>query len=264
MEAPVAIGEIEQTVFPCPACNRPLALGARRCPGCGSRLLMRVEARRATVLLGLGLIVGLVIGGGLTAASLMAGQAARDAAIAQAAAAAALAAASQAPASQAPLGTPATGSSGNGSGSGNGNGSGNGSGAGSGVSAITRSALGQAAAIDARLVTSAVALETALAAADLDAVAVSQVLRTMSADAVYGLQLTNHIGAWDGGAALSRELSAFYAAIKDTAAEGLTASIRNEAAYEAAASAMLGLLGSLPDVDASVLAAARRAGVDLP
>jgi hypothetical protein len=86
----------------------------------------------------------------------------------------------------------------------------------------------------------------------------------MSADAVYGLQLTAHIGAWSGGATLSDELAAFYTAIKDTAAEGLTASIRNEAAYEAASVGMLVLLGSLSDLDAGVLAAARAAGVDLP
>ncbi len=265
METPIAIGEIDQTVFSCPGCNRPLALGARRCPGCATRLVMRVEVRRASVFIGLGLIAGLAVGGVLTATSFLVDQPARDAAIAKAAAAAALASVPQAPASQAPVATAGTGSSnGNGNGNGNGAGAGSGSGAVTGVSALTRSAIGQAAAIDARLVTSAVALQTALAAPAFDAVAVSQLLRTMSADAVYGLQLTTHIGAWDRGKALSAELAGFYTAIKDTAAEGLTASIRNQAAYEAAAGAMLNLLQTLPAVDASVIAAAEDAGAKLP
>lgn len=260
--APVTIGELGQTVFSCPACNRPLALGARRCPGCSTRLIMRVQARRAAAFVGLGLVVGLAVGGVVTATSLLADQPTRDAAIARAAAAAALANVPPPAASQAPVASHGAAPS-----NGNANGSGSGSGTGSGaaaVSALTRSAISQAAAIDARLVTYGVALEAALATTDLDAIAVSQILRTMSADAVYGLQLTSHIGAWAGGKALSGELEVFYAAIKDTAAEGLTASIRNEAAYEAASVAMLSLLGSLADLDASVSAAAGRAGLDLP
>jgi hypothetical protein len=258
--APVAIGELGQTVFSCPACNRPLALGARRCPGCSTRLIMRVQARRAAAFVGLGLVVGLAIGGIVTATSFLADQPARDAAVARAAAAAALANVPPPAASQAPVASHGAATS---NGTGNGSGSGTGSGA-AAVSALTRSAISQAAAIDARLVTYGVALQAALAATDLDAIAVSQILRTMSADAVYGLQLTSHIGAWAGGKALSGELEVFYAAIKDTAAEGLTASIRNEAAYEAASVAMLALLESLADLDAGVSAAAGRAGVDLP
>ena len=260
-ESPIAIGELEQTTFSCPGCSRPLALGAARCPGCRTRLVMRVEAKRASLFVGVGLTVGLLAGGGLAAMTYALGQPARDANIAAAAAAAAIAnLPDRVTRSQAPIASAGAGSS-------TGNGSGTGAGSGSGtaaVSGLTRSAIGQAAAIDARLLTSAVALETALAAPEFDSIAVSQILRTMSADAVYGLQLTTHIGAWSAGGALSDELSGFYTSVQETAAEGLTASIRNEAAYEAAATAMLTLLASLDDVDASVREAAADAGVALP
>ncbi|HEX7222521.1 MAG TPA: hypothetical protein VF231_04690, partial [Candidatus Limnocylindrales bacterium] len=114
---PVAIGELDQTLFSCPACSRPLALRARRCPGCSTRLIMRVEARRASAFVGLGLVVGLAIGGILTATSFLADQPARDAAVARAAAAAALANVPPAAASHAPAATQGTGSS-NGKGNG--------------------------------------------------------------------------------------------------------------------------------------------------
>ena len=48
LPASIAIGEIDQTIFDCPSCSRPLALGDRRCPGCRTRLLHGVQrwARR--------------------------------------------------------------------------------------------------------------------------------------------------------------------------------------------------------------------------
>src|SRR4051812_31037139 len=63
----LAIGEINQTVFDCPKCARPLAMGARRCPGCRTRLMLGVPMAKASVFASGGLAVGLVFGsiGGL-------------------------------------------------------------------------------------------------------------------------------------------------------------------------------------------------------
>jgi hypothetical protein len=61
------IGEIEQTVFDCPNCRRPLALGARRCPGCQTRLVNGVVLTK----------VGMFVAGGLTI-GIVAGSSARD------------------------------------------------------------------------------------------------------------------------------------------------------------------------------------------
>jgi hypothetical protein len=244
----LAIGEIDQTVFACPACARPLAVGARHCPGCGTRLILGVQAQRASLFVGIGLVGGIVLSGLLGAMVSALDSARRDA---DAAAAAALAAANALPSlspTAAPSASPspsiATGST-------------------STVPAISRSALGQAAALHERLATSASGLATALDQETFDTLAVSQILRATSADAVVGLQLTPHIGAWTGGATLSGDLRSFYLAIQETAAAGLSASIRNETAYRAAADRMTELLAGLDAVDAQLRDVAGRAGVTL-
>ena len=255
--APLATGEIEQTVFSCPACSRPLAIGSRRCPGCGSRLVMGVQARRASVFIGLGLLLGLGFGVGSTSIALSIGREAREAEIAAAAAAAALAAmpAEHPVATASPAPTPSVGS---------GTGPGSGSSGAGGVPAIAKSAIGQAVALDERLATSASALSTAAAASTFDTVEVAAILRTLSGDAVFGLQLTSHIGSWEGGTQLDSDLTSFYTAIRQTAAEGLTASIRNEAAYRAAAERMLDVLIRLDALHLDVQAAAAEVGVSAP
>ena len=60
----LAIGEIDQTIFECPSCSRPLALGTNRCPGCGTRLLRGVTLGKASGFVAVGLAVGLLVGGG--------------------------------------------------------------------------------------------------------------------------------------------------------------------------------------------------------
>jgi hypothetical protein len=244
----LAIGEIDQTVFACPSCARPLALGARHCPGCGTRLILGVQAQRATLFVGLGLVGGILVSGLLGATASALDGARRDADAAAAAALVASNALPSIPATVAPSASPspsiATGST-------------------STVPAISRSALGQAAALHARLSASSSSLATALDQVTFDTLAVSQILRATSADAVVGLQLTPHIGAWSGGAALGADLRSFYLAIQETAAEGLSASIRNEAAYRAAAEEMTELLAGLDAMDAELRDAAGRAGVRL-
>ncbi len=245
----LAIGEIDQTVFACPACARPLALGARHCPGCGTRLIMGVQARRASLFVGLGLVGGIVVSGLLGATASALDGARRDADAAAAAALEASNALPSIPPTAAPSASPspsiATGTT-------------------STVPALSRSALGQAAALHDRLATSSSSLATALDQESFDTFAVSQMLRATSADAVVGLQLTPHIGAWTGGSALSADLRSFYLAIQATAAEGLSASIRNETAYRAAAENMTDLLAGLGAVDAQLRDVAGRAGVTLP
>ncbi len=245
----LAIGEIDQTVFACPACARPLALGARHCPGCGTRLIMGVQARRVSLFVGLGLIGGIVVSGLLGATASALDGARRDADAAAAAALQASNALPSIPPTVAPSASPspsiATGTT-------------------STVPALSRSALAQVAALHERLATSSSSLATALDQESFDTFAVSQILRATSADAVVGLQLTPHIGAWTGGAALSADLRSFYLAIQATAAEGLSASIRNETAYREAAEKMTDLLAGLDAVDAQLRDAAGRAGVTLP
>lgn len=252
-EAPTAIGEFEPTTFACPACTRPLAIGARRCPGCGTRFIMRVELRRASLFIGFGLLVGLMVGGGLTAVTSAVDRSAREARIAADAAAAALAAVEAshtdtgAPARPVVTAAPEPGTGGT-----------------SGIPAISRSAIGQALAVDARLASSATALAAAAGARTFDTVEVAAILRSLSADAVFGLQLTSHIGAWSGGTEVGSALGAYYTAVRDIAAEGLTASIRNDVAYRSASTKMIQLLADLEGLDGSLRTVAGQAGVSLP
>ena len=243
----LAIGEIDQTVFACPACARPLALGARRCPGCQSHLILGVQAKRASMFAGVGLIAGVVVSGLIGATAAAIDTAMRDADAAAAAAAIANALPSIAP-TVAPTPSPSPSAS---------------TGTTSTVPGLSRSALGEAAAVHTRLATSSAILAAAVGSGPFDTLAVSGILRATSGDAVVGLQLAPVIGTWSGGETLSADLRAFYLAVQATAAEGLSASIRNETAYRAAAEKMIALLGGLEAVDAELRDVAGRAGVTL-
>jgi hypothetical protein len=257
--ASFAIGEIDQTIFDCPACSRPLALGARRCPGCGTRLVRGVTLGKASLFVALGLVIGLLAG---SAGGLLLG----------------LSRAAVAPPAQAatpPSADPATGA----------NASGHpistviapsASPAAASATAplatapavsvppVTAAAFGQVLAMNGRLADSRTALKTALKAAAFDPTAVAQILRSISADSIFGQQVAGQVSAWSGSSAVGAQLETFYGAVHEAAAGGLVASVRNQAAYRSAASAMVTLLGELRTVDAAVREVAGSAGVDLP
>jgi hypothetical protein len=256
------IGEIGQTLFGCPACGRPLAIGVRRCPSCSARLVMGVRAGRAAMFVTIGLIVGVAFGGGLAAALTLIRQPDHDAQVARAAAAAALAGAAQvqaqaqaqAAASAAPRATPAIAP---GSGS-------SGTGTSVTIPANSASALTQALILNARLSDSTAALRAALTAPKFDAQEVSQLLREASANSVIGLQLAESLNAWSGGTGVGGRMVTFYTAIQATAAEGLGASIRNDPAYRRAATSMVALLAGLGPMDDQARQLAATAGMNLP
>ena len=249
----IAIGEIDQTIFECPSCSRPLALGARRCPGCRTRLVAGVTLGKASSFIAIGLAVGLLVGtGGGIVFGLSHAAAPAPAAIAG------------------DPGGPATGS--------------NGAAAGPTVTLppatatpiptaspdsitippLARSALIQAVAMNDRLASERSGLRTALAAPVFDASAVAQILRGVSADSLYGEQLAGYVQAWPGAGAVATTLSTFYATTHESAASGLLASVRNASAYRAAATAMVKQLDELPTLDAAMRAAAGAAGLELP
>jgi hypothetical protein len=243
----LAIGEIGQTVFACPACGRPLAIGVRRCPGCSTRLVMGVQARRASVFVAVGLMVGIGVGGGVASLLSALRLADHDVEVARAAAASALAvvgqvqpSASTAPADPSHAIPTVT------------------------IPALSASALSQALVLDARLSASAKDFKSALNAKRFDAPRVSQLLRNASADSVIGLQLAQGLNSWSGGTAVAGQLSTFYGAVQSTAGNGLGASIGNEAAYRRAASAMVALLRELGAIDGQARELATSAGISLP
>ena len=247
----MTIGEIDQTVFDCPSCSRPLALGARRCPGCGTRLVRGITLGKAASFAALGLVIGLAIGAG---GGLLFGLSNAPAAVPAVAAgpsdapgggvpsaAPASAAATPSPTAQ-PARTPPP----------------------STISSVTRSALGQVVATNERLATSAVALREAMSAKAFDASTVAGVLRAISADSVFGEQLSDRLVAWPVADPLGARLATFYGSIHDVAADGLDASVRNTAAYRASGATMIELLAGLEPLDAALRSAASSAGVVLP
>ena len=255
----MAIGEIGQTIFSCPACGRPLAIGVRKCSGCSTRLLMGVQLGRAGTFVTIGLILGVAFGGGLAAILSASRLPAHDAQVAEAAAAAALARAAEVQAAAAPvaIASPAIPRTG---------GSGGSTGAGTSVTmpAISSSALSQALVVDVRLSQSTADLEAAAASPKVDVLLVAQLLRKASADSVIGLQLAQNLRVWSGGSAVADRLTTFYTELRTTADEGLGASIRDQAAYREAAHAVVKLLGGLDAVDGQARSLAAGAGIGLP
>lgn len=248
----LAIGEIGQTVFDCPNCSRPLALGARRCPGCGTRLVIGVPLRKASILVGGGLTVGIVAGalGGVVAASRFSPVTAAGAP-APLGSAAAGGGSSAASGSSAPsptlrpspaASTPASDS----------------------MPSLAASALAQAITVDGRLLAAADPLRAALAAGTFSADDVAQILRTISADSVYGEQLADRVTSWPGSVAVGADLGTLYGSLHDTASAALVASVRNDAAYRSAARAMIQLLTGMRPIDDRARALAAEQGVALP
>jgi hypothetical protein len=244
----IAIGEFEQTVFDCPSCSRPLALGARRCPGCRSRIINGVTLGKASVFVAAGLAIGLLtgVGGSVVLGLGRAGGPASAAAIGGAGASP-LSTASTAPAtSTAPTASARPTPTAEG-----------------GMSPLTRAALVQVAGTNGRLALAADGLR-ALQGSSFDASAVARVLRSISADSIIGEQLAGRVVAWPASGTLGSQLSDFYGDVHATAAEALAFSVRNEAAYRTAAKDMLVLLDRMTVIDAAVLATARSAGIALP
>jgi len=242
----LAIGEIDQTVFDCPRCTRPLALGTHKCPGCGTRLLASVPLTKASAFIAMGLAVGLAFGGAAGAVfGLTRVMPAPDSTPLVAASAAPIG--GQPGATARPLPTLAPGYGGNTS----------------GMPSISSSALVQAASVNDRLHAAEASLRSALAASRFDASNVAQILRTISADTVYGQQLAGKIAAWSGSAAVGNNIGVAYNGIHDTAVEALVQSVTNATAYKQSASAMIRLLAGLKAVDEQITSVATANGVAL-
>jgi hypothetical protein len=236
----LAIGEINQTVFDCPNCTRPLAIGVRRCPGCGTRLVLGIPLTKASVFVALGLAMGIAFGGAVSFALTLAR--------APATGAPAIAVLPSQPATAgdggiAPTTSPTTVPSIS-------------SGPAAEIPPISRSALSQALSVNGRLAAGAAALRAALAAHEFDASTVAETLRSLSGDSVFGQQLAGRLAYWPDATTVGRNLDRLYDAVHQTATDWLVASIRDEAAYHAAAIAMLDVLNGLTaaDAEASVLA----------
>jgi hypothetical protein len=129
---------------------------------------------------------------------------------------------------------------------------------------VTRSALAQVVGANGRLSVSGAGLRAALAEPAFDASAVAQILRSISADSIFGEQLAERVSDWPASGALGAQLGSYYGAIHASAATGLDASVRNVAVYKTVATQMLELLDGMAAIDDAVRATAASAGIALP
>ena len=241
------IGEHDANIFDCPRCDRPLAAGTSRCPGCRLRLIARVPIGRALGFVAVGVVAGTLVGGLVAGAVVLATRPV----VAAAPTAAPIAGASTAPVTGpqasvavvpspavppgAPLAPPAA-----------------------------VAALRQTAILHQRIATDADRLAAALAMSKPSTADLARALRALSADAAFGTRLAPEVARWDDATGVSGQLDTFYAGITAAAKDGLAASLQNTKAYVAAGKAMLKTVDTLAPLDAASRTLAATAGVDLP
>jgi hypothetical protein len=247
-----AIGEINQTVFDCPSCSRPLALGTRRCPGCRTRLLLGVPLSKAVTFAAPALALGIAVGsiGGVVFAATRPIPAGVPTTVASAAPITGASAGTGSQPTTAPMATASPSSAPWGTAP--------------AIPPLARSAILQAIDVNGRLAGASDALRTALATSPFDASQVAEVLRSISADSVYGADVADRISGWPESATIGADLSKAYGSVHDAAADILVASVRNTAAYRDGARGMLTLLAAVGGVDARIRRLADANGVVLP
>ncbi len=217
----------------CPACGRPLETLTGVCPGCGARLVLGVQARRAGVFVAAGLVSGLLVGS-LATGILVGG-------------------------SKTAVPIPAAAGA-----SGSGPETGATSGSSTGVPSTATSVLRQTATINARLVVTLAALRATLSASPYDASATAQGLRDLAADATVAAGSVPALGRWPAAASVQTDLTRFYGDVLATARTGLAYSLSDASAYRKAASEMVARFRRLPAIDAASRALASGAGISLP
>ncbi|HEU4672711.1 MAG TPA: hypothetical protein VFS32_07425 [Candidatus Limnocylindrales bacterium] len=242
---PLPIGLPDVNVTSCPVCARPIALGTARCPGCRTRLLLGVPARRAGAFVGVGLALGLAIGAVATAGAIGVGSSLPGGATARGASPVpSLPVVGAVPtASLGSLGTPRPST---------------------GVPPQAGAALGQAIVVNRRLAARATELQSELDAKPTDTFAIATSLRALAADAVVGAGAVRTIGTWPDAQAMGGRLGDYYALVSSTATSTLAASLTDPAAYRDGANAMLRVLADLGPIARDAEAIASGAHIVVP
>jgi hypothetical protein len=230
------IGAPDAEVVSCVTCARPIAAGAGRCPGCGTRYMLGVPYRRASVFLAVGAVVGLLFGGTAVGAAMSVASLASTIPDTPGA--------SVAPdASRAPVAS-----------------------AGPVIDAppVAVSALRQAVAINARLASGVEALRTSLAAQPFESFAVASTIRALAADAAVGADAASRMRSWGDATLAQAQLAALYDDVRAVARDALSSALANTDAYRASANRMLQVLGQVGVADAAARTVAESAGLTLP
>jgi hypothetical protein len=236
--ASLSIGEVDANIFACPACSRPLGVGTRRCPGCGTGLVAGVRLSRVAVFIAVGVFSGMIASAGLMA--VLSRGAARPADVVVAPPAP-IAQASQVPIIADPAPAAVTG-----------------------IPSNALSALRQSTFLNQRVMGDAARLAAVLAEPRPSGGEIAPILRSLASSAAFGTRLAPTVGEWDKGAAVSQDLVVFYAEIAGTANEGLSGSLADSRSFVATAHQMLKVVAGLDGIDAASRTLAGSADIELP
>ena len=236
-----AIGEPDANLFGCPKCSRPLAVGNRRCPGCGVRLVQGVPFGKALGFVVVGMLAGVLAGGSIATGILMNGVLP----VARAGSGAVTAPSAAPTASPVPVASPPPVVV---------------------APAIPPSAvgaLGQTAILNARIATNATALSRILANRSSTSGAIARGMRAIAADTTQGVDLAGRLVPWADAGPVATSLRDLYDEVTMTARDGLRAPLADKAAYRTAGWAVLNALKAMDGVDAQARALATSVGVEL-
>ena len=216
-------------IFSCPTCARPLAVGTSRCRGCGTVFLAGVPAKRASLFLAIGAVLGLVVGA--TFATVASGMT-RGAPPTSAGVVAGPGATTE---PQVMVAAPNA----------------------------AANALRLTIAVDDRLSASEVRLRSLLSGS-FDTLAVASMLRSMAADAAWGSDVVGRLADWPAAADLQPRLRDQYRKIVATASDGLSKTLTSPTAYRTAAKRMLALAPNIAELRTESVALAAAYGISLP
>jgi hypothetical protein len=236
--ASMPIGEVDANIFACPGCSRPLGAGTRRCPSCGTGLIAGVRASRVLVFVGIGLFSGMIASAGLMALMSRGATAPADVAVVPPAP---IVQASQVPIVPDPAPAAVTD-----------------------IPSNAVSALRQSTFLNQRVMGDAARLTAVLSEPRPSGSEIAPILRSLASSAAFGARLAPSVGEWDKGAAVSQDLTIFYADIAGKASEGLSASLADSRSFVSTARQMLRILAGLDGIDAASRTLAGSADIELP
>jgi hypothetical protein len=230
-----AIGEMEARVSYCPSCGSPVSEGTWRCPGCGAKLLLGVTVKRGSVILAVGLVVGVLSGGIVTASviSISVRDKPADAPVAATPGPVVTAIPSAAAVALAPP-----------------------------QAAVT--ALSGTALIDGRISADSSTLAVTIADPKAATMDIVSALRSLSADAALGVDQAARLAIWREADSVRGQLDDFYQSMSTTANLAFGTSLDDGPGYRRSANEMLGVLRGLPAVDAASRTLAATIGLELP
>ena len=240
---PDSIGEPDAHVFNCPKCARPLSDGTPKCPSCGQRLILGVALRRATLLAGFGLIIGVFVGAVLTSGVIGTLLTSAADAVASTVDSVNPTPSPSATPSEEPVATPGPVEP-------------------TGVPAGAISALTQTTLLDARIVSDAEDLSTAIAGSST--VEIARAMRALATDAANGSAQMARLKAWSGAATVIAVREDFYDRMAKKALDSLQLPLAEGRRYRLYATDMFRILKALPGLDAMSRGLAAAAEVELP